>query len=247
MIGFNWYSNVYTSNSIGAVTGRDYVGGLIGLSGCDISESYSSGAVSGRNYVGGLIGKSYDSLSNTYSIGSVTGTSYVGGLVGSNYGPISNSYSTGAVAGTTNIGGLVGSNSSVVTASFWDVNTSGQTHSAGSADTYGKSTADMKTLATFTAAGWDIDGTIGATGTIWRMKDGVTYPLLRLFDPNTITGFTAPSITAVATAPTSHNLDVYDLLKNKSGVMTEGGNPGGGLLAQQTPHFEIDPSVFSNE
>jgi trimeric autotransporter adhesin len=258
LVGYNWYSNIYTSyNDKGAVTGRDYVGGLIGWSGCDISSSYSSGNVSGRYYVGGLVGWSQDQVNNTYSTGSVTGSGdYIGGLMGMNeWGTINHSYSTGSVTGTgtgVNIGGLLGINGGgAITNSFWDTTTSNRLTSAGGTGAVGKSTTDMKTLSTFTAAGWSIEDTTGTTGTIWRMKEGATYPLLRLFDPDTITGsgFIASSTTVatVATAQDPHVYDIYDLLKNKSGVMTESGDPVAGLSTQKTPTYEVAPSVFSNE
>jgi hypothetical protein len=57
-----------------------------------------------------------------------------------------------------------------VAASFWDVNTSGQTTSAGGGT--GKTTAEMKTLSTFTSAGWDFTS-------VWVLPLG-QYPMLFL-------------------------------------------------------------------
>jgi hypothetical protein len=63
---------------------------------------------------------------------------------------------------------------STITASFWDVETSGQTSSAGGE---GKTTAEMKTLSTFTSAGWDFVGeTANGTEDIWTICQGVNYP-----------------------------------------------------------------------
>ncbi|NLH16546.1 MAG: hypothetical protein GX455_08205 [Phycisphaerae bacterium] len=75
------------------------------------------------------------------------------------------------------IGGFCGLNIDTITASFWDTETSGQTSSAGGV---GLTTAEMKTLSTFTEAGWDFVGE-AANGTkdVWRMcADGVDYPRL---------------------------------------------------------------------
>ena len=72
--------------------------------------------------------------------------------MGYNSSSISNCYSTGAVSGSSSVGGLVGTNHGSVVSSFWDVNTSGRMTSAGGT---GKTTAEMKTLTTFTSAGWD--------------------------------------------------------------------------------------------
>jgi hypothetical protein len=108
------------------------------------------------------------------STGSVTGSDYIGGLCG-NGDDISDCYSTSAVSGTSNVGGLMGNSydQNTVIASFWDVNTSGQSTSAGGT---GKTTAQMKTESTFTSAGWDFSYTDGNEA-IWYMAvDG--YPIL---------------------------------------------------------------------
>jgi hypothetical protein len=165
-----------------SVNGSSYVGGLAGYnSGGSISNCYSTGTVSGSNLVGGLVGfNEYSSISNCYSTGAVSGSSsyYVGGLVGYGYsGTISNCYSTGAVSGFDYVGGLMGfDDGSSVVNSFWDVNTSGQMTSAGGTD---KTTAEMKTLSTFTSVGWDfVDETLNGEEDIWRMCDGSNYPKL---------------------------------------------------------------------
>ena len=95
---------------------------------------------------------------------------YVGGLVGWNDDSnISNCYSTGTVSGSSSVGGLVGLNYGSVVGSFWDTDTSGQTTSAGGT---GKTTAEMKTLSTFTSAGWDFTS-------VWVLPLG-QYPMLFL-------------------------------------------------------------------
>jgi len=103
----------------------------------------------------------------------------VGGLVGENQGTVRNSYSTGNVTGSSSVGGLVGYNPSTVSDSFWDTVTSGQDTSDGGT---GKTTAQMKYIATFSGAGWNII-TVADTGTpnpsyIWNIVDDETYPLL---------------------------------------------------------------------
>ncbi|NLX22478.1 MAG: hypothetical protein GXY55_12550, partial [Phycisphaerae bacterium] len=111
------------------------------------------GAVTGTWSVGGLVGLNYEgTVSNCYATGAVTGDREVGGLVGRNYqGTVSDCYATGAVTGNTRVGGLVGYNySGTVSNSYWDMQTSGQSTSAGGA---GKTTAEMKQQATF--VGWD--------------------------------------------------------------------------------------------
>ena len=93
-----------------AVTGKNLVGGLVGLSIGTIEGSYASGRVSGTSSVGGLVGWNLSGgIHASYATGRVAGTSKVGGLVGENLGrSITASYATGRVAGTSKVGGLVG-------------------------------------------------------------------------------------------------------------------------------------------
>jgi hypothetical protein len=165
------------------VTGAQEVGGLAGGSSGTVSNSYSTGSVrsvTGTNNVGGLVGWNEGTVSNSYSSCSVTGTNFFGGLVGWNYGgTVSNSYSTGVVTSEGWVGGLVGQNGRTVSHSFWDTQTSGQTTSAGGT---GKTTAEMKSIATFSGAGWNIVA-VANPGTrnpayIWNIVDAQTYPFL---------------------------------------------------------------------
>ena len=123
----------------------------MGHNNSNISNCYSTGSVSGSDTVGGLVGHNDDgsSISNCYSAGAVSGSGYVGGLVGDNY-------SSGSVLG-----------------SFWDKQTSGQTTSAGGT---GETTTQMKTLSTFTSAGWDFTNGDGNPA-VWFMPIG-WYPIL---------------------------------------------------------------------
>jgi len=172
---------VSQSYATGAVTGSGSVGGLVGLNGGTVSQSYATGSVNSYgNWVGGLVGyNQYGTVSESYATGSVMGNEVVGGLVGWNDGIVDKSYATGSVTGSDYVGGLVGVVwiFGMVTASFWDTQTSGQATSAGGT---GRTTTQMQSLATFTAAGWDIDDA-GGTGKVWRIYDGQSYPLLRSF------------------------------------------------------------------
>jgi len=88
---------------------------------------------------GGLAGRNFGSITTNYITGKVSGNENVGGLVGSNPGNLSNCYSTCMVSGTgARVGGLVGSGGG--SKSFWDIETSGQTTSAGGT---GLTTAEM--------------------------------------------------------------------------------------------------------
>jgi len=182
LVGEN-YSNISNCYSTVTVSGGIRVGGLVGYNiWGNISQCYTTGTVSG-SIAGGLAGQNDSgNISNCYATGVVVGGSYVGGLVGNDYdGSISNCYSTGAVSGGPPglVGGLVGYNEygGVAASNFWDVNTSGQTTSHGGT---GKTTAEMKTLSTFTSAGWDFIGeTANGTNDYWRMLTYVVdYPHL---------------------------------------------------------------------
>jgi hypothetical protein len=176
-------SNCYAAAS---VSGDFIVGGLTGLNDYGtISNCYAEGSVTGvgglvglRGIVGGLIGANSDgTISNCYAEGSVSGTHTVGGLVGLDDGLISNCYAKGDVSGDICLGGLVArySNTDGSIGCFWDVNTSGQTTSAGGT---GKSTLEMQTETTFTDAGWDFVGeTANGTEDIWII-DVNDYPKL---------------------------------------------------------------------
>ena len=184
-------------------------GGLVGLIGSQsssgtITNCFSTGPVTASASFpsfklsfssGGLVGSqsSSSTITNCYSTGSVTSSSrysysdsYTGGLVGyqsnSSSATIENCYSTGQVSATGNYnygGGLLGyyGGSGTVTACFWDTNTSGLNTSA---DGTGMTTSQMKTLSTFTSAGWDFTNeTANGTNDYWRMcVDGVNYPQL---------------------------------------------------------------------
>jgi hypothetical protein len=168
-------SNSYSS---GSVTGQGHVGGLVGGNGATVSNSYSTGNVTGYYGVGGLVGASSGTVNNSHSSGNVTGYQWVGGLVGGNAGTVSNSYSTGSATGNSSVGGLVGDNSGTVSGSFWDTVTSGQAISDGGT---GKTTAEMKSIATFSGAAWNIIAVaLNQTNPsyIWNIVNGVTYPFL---------------------------------------------------------------------
>jgi hypothetical protein len=174
---------ISNSYSGGNVTGHSSVGGLAGATDHHIMvQNYdSSASMTGNNDIGGL--ESFDefsNVSNSYSTANVTGSQEVGGLVGHSYdGTVSNSYSIGNVTGEGGVGGLVGWNEyGTVSNSFWDIETSGQSTSAGGT---GKNTTEMQDIATFTWAGWNIMAVaLNETNParIWNIVDDETYPFL---------------------------------------------------------------------
>ncbi len=192
-----------------AVTGYYYAGALVGFNNGIVVDSYATGNLSGiAGMVGGLVGKNTDTLGNSYSTASVSGVVNVGSLVGDNWGgtvskcyatgsaigvscvgglvaynnngTISDSYSKGSVTGNNDIGGLVGRDyEGTVSNSFWDIETSGQSTSAGGT---GKTTGEMKDISTFSDVSWDIvavgNSSVRNLAYSWNVVDNETYPFL---------------------------------------------------------------------
>ena len=186
LVGGTWEDTVRDCYSTSSVTGNSSVGGLVGVHGQGtVSNSYSTGSVTGDDAVGGLVGCNRDTVTDSYSTGTVAGYSNVGGLVGLNFGIqegypaiVSHSYSSGSVIGTEKVGGLLGYNRGTASKSFWDTETSGQATSDGG---MGKTTMEMKIIATFSGAGWNIIAVApGATNLAytWDIVDELTYPFL---------------------------------------------------------------------
>ena len=174
LVGQNSGGTVIDCSCTGTVSGNDRVGGLIGANdGGTIMNCCSAGSVAGVSAVGGVVGDNADRITNSYSSADVTGQWGVGGLVGESapMGAISNCYSTGSVSGVANVGGLVGFVliPQSVTRSFWDVEASGQRHSAGG---IGLTTAEMQTAVTFLA--W----TVPDNEETWTIDEGNDYPRL---------------------------------------------------------------------
>jgi hypothetical protein len=170
LVGYNYEGTITNSYSIGNVTGNGSTGGLAGYNCGTITNSYSTSSVTGYNYTGGLVGfNNQGTITNSYSTGSISSSHYTGGLVGfNNHGAITSSYSTGSVKGGSYTGGLVGDQYfGAITSSYWDTQTSGLTTSAGGT---GKTTAQMKTQATF--VNWDFTN-------VWAIDEGKSYPYLR--------------------------------------------------------------------
>lgn len=146
-------SQCFATGNIDAAN-ADGVAGLIGVNQGSINQSYSTGQVVGHNAVGGLVSQNSGPIADSYSTGQVTGNQFVGGLVGGTGANITNCYAIGLVTGVLDVGGLCGDNAgAIILDCFWDIVTSGTSVSDGGT---GKTTEEMKTLATFT--GWDIAG-----------------------------------------------------------------------------------------
>jgi hypothetical protein len=180
LVGYNDKGNVLNCHSLGYVEGYNQVGGLVGDNwGGIVSRSYAAGSVTGRDGIGGLIGENWDgTVSDSYATGSVDGRNEVGGLMGWSDGEVGRCYATGSVTGSNDVGGLVGWNDGAVGNCFWDIETSGTDQSDGGV---GKTTAEMKNIATFSDAGWNIVAVApdnNDTAYTWNIVNGETYPFL---------------------------------------------------------------------
>ncbi len=104
------------------ITGKRYVGGLVGRNSGIVSNSYATGSTSGDTNVGGLVGYNQFNgmVSYSYATGEVSGSEFVGGLVGWNrLCTIENSYATGTVnGGYGGTGGLVGYNTGIISNNY---------------------------------------------------------------------------------------------------------------------------------
>ncbi|WP_076591401.1 GLUG motif-containing protein [Herminiimonas arsenitoxidans] len=187
-LGNGSINNAYAA---GSVSGDNVVGGLVGKNSGNISNAYATGSVSGSNLIGGypdgdqiggLVGLNEGNISSVYATGTVIGNNFIGGLVGLNGGSINNAYTTGNARGSNNAGWLVGFSHGGVSDSFYattDANgnpinppTNGSV--AGTAKTF----AELTQLSTFASWGSDIDAQ-GGTGSVWRIYEGNSTPLLR--------------------------------------------------------------------
>ncbi len=197
-------SEISASGAAGAVSGQALVGGLVGYlrDEAEMRTSYARGSVSGHDFVGGLVGQmiSRSQLSDCYATGSVSGYSRIGGLAGKApplSAVIKNSYAAGHIAGVSYVGGLVGEMGwnptdpgPYVVSSFWDTQTTNQSSSNGGD---AKITAEMESLWTYIAAGWDFAGEpFNGIQDIWRgCCDRPAYPRLA-WEPTIAGDFSEP-------------------------------------------------------
>lgn len=189
LVGYQDVNGIIESSyAAGEVSGGgNNVGGLVGVNYHGvITSSYASVSVNGNNdNIGGLVGDNSGAIEFCYSLGTVNSTgNYIGGLIGINTGTIDTCYSAGLVGGGgSDVGGLVGYNDGwfdSILSSFWDTDTSGQAVSSGGT---GRTTAEMKTLSTFTNAGWDFTAI-----PIWKITSQINdgYPSLAWQEPELI-------------------------------------------------------------
>jgi uncharacterized protein (TIGR02145 family) len=169
-------SYVNGMNAKGSISGLVGVGGLVGINGGTITNSYTKGNVAGSSNVGGLVGSNSGAITNSYATGDVKGSKTVGSLVGSNSGTITNSYATGNVTGGY-VGGLVGSNSGTITDCYATGNVGGH---ISSTDGYAgglvgsNSGTIMDCYATGNVQGYIVGGLVGSNNVGFLSNKGGT-------------------------------------------------------------------------
>lgn len=101
----------------GEVSGKNYVGGIAGISNASITGCHTNGSVTATNqntsYAGGIVGNasSGSSVGDCYSSATVSATSnYSGGVTGNiaNGQTVTRCYATGTVSGKDYVGGIAG-------------------------------------------------------------------------------------------------------------------------------------------
>ena len=213
-------TSCYAAGAISITAQNDIllIGGLIGNTDAVVSKCYSTGSVTidageDADQIGGFIGENTANISDCYARGDVTITAGVTansgdiggfvGLVNRVSAILDDCYSTGAITATDipDVGGFCGDNSGTVTNCFWDTQTSGEALSDGGT---GKTTAQMKTEATFTDAGWDFS-------TIWSIEAVTNDGYPALIAVGTAPTVTTQAVSSIAATTATGNGNITDL------------------------------------
>jgi len=223
----------------GSVTGDNHVGGLAGYVVGSTDTCYVSGDIAGSGNSGGLIGTLfYGSVTNCFSLGTVVSTYLAAGLIGyalqNEPVYITNCYSLSNVSGSFAACGLIGNSDSNTFVTncyaagplygplnsthglgfntsdvncFWDTELSGWSTSLSGT---GKTTAEMKDIATFTNL-----ETVGLQSPCWDFVnnpyDDTSNEDIWNMDACTNNGYpylTWQSVTPPATTPTNVILSI---------------------------------------
>jgi len=181
------YTDVSWSRKSGS--GADKFGGLTG---CNqkgkIYDSYARGTVTVDNDPAVSVSNPQDGLTYPSRIGGLSGCILIRGYIEDSYstGPVITEGTVGYVGGFVGRGGAGGADGNTYDC-FWDTLTSGRSTSSPTSGCTGKTTTEMKTLTTFTNAGWDFTNTWEMIGTNYpRLKENVDASL-----PVELTTFTA--------------------------------------------------------
>lgn len=118
------------------VTGRDFVGALVGINAGDIEGVVAEVDVSGESQVGGLVGSSsvQSTVESVTVEGVVQGDEEVGGVTGRNEGVVVGASSSANVTGVSRVGGLAGDNYGQIQCGIENSQASGQVVGMGQDD-----------------------------------------------------------------------------------------------------------------
>lgn len=208
------------------------IGGLFGTNSAEVKAAYNTGAImaGGSTNVGGIAGTNtntgtLDQVFNTVMTAdgqnqTINGGTNVGGIAGTNTGAISNAYNTTIVTGTAEnavTGSIAGINSNTDKNSISNVYSTIEGNLVGGTNTtvtHGYNTNDegnWKNSSSY--KGFDFDSTDNdGTGSIWKIYEGSTNPLLKVFltkitvHPDKLPDFAADG--------SEHTLDVGDLIQS---------------------------------
>ena len=199
-----------SSASINMQNAAGNTGGIVGRNGgnnggtATVQQNYFNGSINSiGSKTGGIVGLNQSSSGTSlvqYNnvAGSISSSSYdTGGVVGQNYrngSSVVYNFSGAVIGSAGNVnfkGGLVGYNdTALVSNNYWNTETAGLT-SAGSgvstANNISLTTALSRQLASY--GNWSNIDALAGTGSIWRIYDGQSGPLLRsLLAPLSVTG-----------------------------------------------------------
>lgn len=195
--GMELYKHQIYNN--GSVKGANNVGGLIGYNaaGGSLTAAYNTGEVSGAADIGGIVGENEGTVSTVFNTimtfvngevqeGEVNGQSNVGGLIGMNSGTLSDAYNTTGVKATAGdvAGNAVGENatggtvSNVYATNATDSKLIGYGIEAVNGYNLAADDGEAKMGASYN--GFNISDK-ASDETIWRIYEGYSTPLLRVF------------------------------------------------------------------
>ena len=104
-------TSIIDCTNSGDISGKYYVGGIVGNGNGAITDCTNSGAISGYHCIGGISGRGTGTITNCINGGTVYGSEYnVGGISGGG-ATIIDCTNNGSVSGQYSIGGIVGAGS----------------------------------------------------------------------------------------------------------------------------------------
>jgi filamentous hemagglutinin family protein len=265
---------VATINGLSSTFEYTSIGGLIGRNEANsgatanIEQNFANVSVIAQGGgVGGIVGTNISdagtaSMRYNYVLGSVSSNGFdIGGMVGEldnrNGGTanFSHNFGSATIHSTNNFrGALIGWNTNGlanISFNYWDTEKAGDAGSATSNEdantTIGLNTAQSMQLASY--ANWNglIDAE-GNTGTVWRIYEGQSAPLLRVFmKPMTVS---ADSVTRTydATAFTTGSYSLSDVAANVAHILGSAVYAGNAIGARHAGAYGLTVSgLYSDQ